>query len=92
MISLFNTSSQADTTYQFEIVTPERIMSVFGTVMSHSGDGVLIDLWCPDEPRFSQRSIISNSGIREGIETLIKYTMEKLFFSEDSYTIKLISN
>jgi hypothetical protein len=81
---------QANTTYQFEITTSERIMQVFGTVMSHSDEGVLIDLWCPNEPCFSQRVNISCPDIREAIVTLIQERMKISFVSEGKYTIRFL--
>lgn len=44
------------TSYHYEIITSERIMHVFGTVMSHSDESVLMDLWCPEEPCLTQKS------------------------------------
>lgn len=79
------------TFYHFKITTSERIMHAFGTVMSHSDEGVLIDLWCPEEPRLTQRVFVSHQNIREAFEALIREQMKKTLFLEREFTIQLLS-
>lgn len=66
-------------------------MHVFGTVMFHSDDGVLVDLWCPEEPCVTQRAKVSNQDTREAIETLIRERMAKAFLTEENFTINFLS-
>ncbi len=79
------------TSYHFEITTSERKMHVFGTIMSYSDDGVLVDLWCPEEPCFSQRVSVSYQDTREAIEALIQERMANTFFSKGDFTIRFLS-
>ncbi len=79
------------TSYHFEITTSERIMNVFGTVMSHTDVSVLVDLWCPEESCFTQRVNVYHQDIREVVEALIQEKMVKSFFSEGKFVIRLLS-
>ena len=77
----------SQTSYHFEITTSERIIHVFGTIMSHSDEGVLIDLWCPEEPCLTQRINISKQDIGGAIEALLQDCLEKAFISERPFSI-----
>ena len=79
------------TSYHYEIITSERIMHVFGTVMSHSDESVLMDLWCPEEPCLTQKVNVACHNIRENVEVLIQERMRSLFVAERMYTISCIS-
>ncbi len=83
--------STITTSYHFEITTSERIMHVFGTVMSHSDESIMIDLWCPEEPRMTQRVNISHQDVRKAIEALLQERMEKTFISEGEFAIRFLS-
>ena len=65
-------------------------MHVFGTTMSHSDEGVLIDLWCPEEPCLTQRVNVSYQDIRETIKALIRAQMEKIFDSERVFSVQFL--
>lgn len=81
----------SQTSYHCEITTSEKTMHVFGTVMSHSDEGVLIDLWCPEEPCLAQKVIVSQYNIQETVEELLRERMERLIASDSPYTIQLLS-
>lgn len=67
-------------------------MHVFGTVMLRSEEGVLVDLWCPEEPCLTQGVIVAHQDIGGAIENLLQECMEKSFVSEKPYTIRVLSN
>ena len=66
-------------------------MHVFGTVMSHSDEGALVDLWCPEEPCFTQKVSVSCQDTRKAIEALIEERILGSFFSEGEFTIRFLS-
>lgn len=78
------------TSYHFEITTSERVVHVFGTIMSHSDESVWADLWCPEEPCFTQRIRVSYQDTQEAIEALIRERMKNFFFSEGKCVIRLL--
>ena len=82
--------SKPQTSYHFKITTSERIMHVFGTVMSHSDEGVHIDLWCPEEPRLNQRITTTNADIPQAIETLLLENLKQMIPTEN-YSIQYLS-
>jgi hypothetical protein len=65
-------------------------MFVFGTVMSHSDEGVHIDMWCPEEPCLTQRTIVTQQDMGGAIEALLRECLERSFGSEKPYTIQLL--
>jgi hypothetical protein len=79
------------TFYHFEITTSERVINVFGTVMFHTDVSVLVDLWCPEEPYFTQRAEFSSQETQHAIEALIQKKMVKSCFSEGKFVIRLLS-
>mgnify|MGYP007069834246 CR=1 FL=1 len=79
------------TSYHFKITTSERIMHVFGTVMSHSDEGVVMDLWCPEEPCLTQRTIVIQQDMGGAIQVLLRECLERKFGLENLVSIKLLS-
>lgn len=74
--------------YNFKITSSERIMYVFGTVMSHSDEGILVDLWCPEEPGLSQRIMIAQEDVLEAIKTMLRERMEQVCASEKPFFVQ----
>ena len=84
--------SKPQTSYHFKITSSERIMHVFGTVMSHSDEGVHIDLWCPEEPCLTQRIIVTQQDIGGVIEALLRECLDRSFGLENLVSIKLLTS
>lgn len=76
------------TSYNFKITTSERIMYVFGTVMSWSDEGTLVDLWCPEEPCLSQRITVTQEGVLEAIKTLLRERLEQVCAFEKPFSFQ----
>ena len=74
------------TSYHFKITSSERIMHVFGTVMSRSDEGTWVDIWCPEEPSLTQRIRVSHQDIQDAIELSVRERMEKAFTSEKPFS------
>lgn len=67
-------------------------MHVFGTVMSQSNEGVLVDLWCPEEPCLTQRTIVTQKDIGRAIEALLRECLDRSFGLENLVSIKLLTS
>ncbi len=67
---------QFKSSYHFEITTSEKTMEVFGTVMSRTPESVVLDLWCPEEPRLNQKITTTIESIPKTVETLIHNNFE----------------
>ena len=76
------------TSYNFKITTSERILFIFGTVMSRTDEGILIDLWCPEEPCLSQRITVARENIREAVKAVLRERLEGLCASEKPFSIQ----
>ena len=73
--------------YRFEIATSEKTLEVFGTVMSRTPKGVVLDLWCPEEPRLNQKITTTIEDIPKVVETILHDNLEKcLSFTESKNT------
>ena len=64
--------------YRFEIATSEKTLEVFGTVMSRTPEGVVLDLWCPEEPRLNQKITTTIIDIPKAVEYLLHENLEKI--------------
>lgn len=74
---------QFKSSYHFEITTSEKTMEVFGTVMSRTPESVVLDLWCPEEPRLNQKITTTIDDIPKTVETLLRKNLEQsLNFTE----------
>lgn len=82
--------SQSKTSYHFEITNSEEIIHVFATIMSHSHDETLMDLWCPEEPRLNQRITTMHSDIPQAIETMLFNNLNQIM-PAGSYSIRYLS-
>lgn len=84
------TMSQLKTSYHFKITTSDAILEVFGTVMYRISEGVVLDLWCPEEPRLNQRTTTTNTDIPQVIETLLRESLNQMM-SVENYSIRYLS-
>lgn len=74
---------QFKSSYRFEIATAERTLEVFGTVMSRTSEGVMLDLWCPEEPCLNQKITTIIDDIPKTVEALLRENLEQsLYFTE----------
>lgn len=78
------------TSYHFKITTSDAILEVFGTVMFRASDGIVLDLWCPEEPRLNQRITTTNADIPQAIETLLQENLKQMIPTEN-YSIQYLS-
>ena len=76
------------TSHNFEIATSERILFIFGTIMFHTDEGTLIDLWCPEEPCLSQRITVDNENIAEAVKAVLRESLEVLCASDMPFSIE----
>ena len=76
------------TSYNFKITTSERIMFVFGTVMSRSDEGTLIDLWCPEEPCLTKKITVEQEDIGDALKALLREHLEGLYAAETPFSIE----
>ena len=78
------------TSYHFEITTPDEIMEVFGTVMSHSPEGVVLDLWCPEEPCLNHRITTTGENIPQVVKTLLQDDLAKMLPEKNGFSIRYL--
>ena len=78
------------TSYNFKITTSERIMFVFGTVMSRSDEGTLIDLWCPEEPCLTKKITVEQEDIGDALNALLREHLEGLYATETPFSIEYL--
>lgn len=83
-----NTST---TSYHFKIITSDEIMEVFGTVMSRTPESIVLDLWCPEEPRLNQRITTTNSNIPETVENLLRKEIEQFMPKGNGFSIQYLA-
>lgn len=79
------------TSYHFKITTSNEIMEVFGTVMSRTAEGVVLDIWCPEEPRLNHRITTATTDIPKEVETLLREDLEKTLPSGRCFSIRYLS-
>ena len=83
--------SRSKTSYHFEITTSDAIMEVFGTVMSYTPEGIVLDIWCPEEPRLNHRITTKNDNNPQTIEALLHEDLKQMNLTENNYLIHCLS-
>ena len=77
--------------YHFKITTSDEIMEVFGTIMSHTPEGYVLDLWCPEEPRLNHRITLTTTDIPQAIEALLQNDLETILPLGSRFLIRYLS-
>ena len=79
------------TSYHFEIITSNEIMEVFGTVMSRTPEGIVLDIWCPEEPRLNYRITTTKANIPKMMEALLGEDLERILPADSCFSILYLS-
>ena len=65
-------------------------MFVFGTVMYHTGEETVVDLWCPEEPRLTKKITVGQEDIGDALKTLLRKHLEGLYATETPFSIEYL--
>ena len=78
------------TSYHFEIITSNEIMEVFGTVMSRTPEGIVLDIWCPERPCLNHRITTTKANIPQLMDALLRDNLAAILPSESCFSLRYL--
>jgi hypothetical protein len=82
--------NRSKTSYHFKIIASDVVMEVFGTVMSRTPEGIVLDIWCPEEPRLNHRITLAVTNIPQMLEDWLRDNLETILPSGNCFALRYL--